>query len=67
MDRENQAQRILMLLKHANDWVSLPRILELGIASHTRRIHELRKAGHNIEMEDLWEGRQRRVWYRLRP
>jgi len=65
--RVTQAERILDLLESANGWVSLPRILELGIASHTRRIHELRRAGHVILKRELWVGRNRRVWYRTEP
>lgn len=42
-----------------------PTLLRLGIASHTRRIHELRKAGHNIEMRDEYVGGQRHTSYRL--
>jgi hypothetical protein len=45
--------------------VGLPHILGLGIASHTRGIHELRKAGHIIEKREQYVGHQRRVWYRL--
>lgn len=70
MNKQSQCERILNLLKAqdreiGSGWVSLKAILGLGIASHTRRIHELRTAGHQIEMEDVWEGKQRRVWYRL--
>jgi hypothetical protein len=45
----------------------LPAILRLGIACHTRRIHELRKAGHIIEIRDEWVGRERHTAYRLVP
>jgi hypothetical protein len=33
--------------------------------SFTRRIHELRAAGYEIELDDTWEGRKRRTRYRL--
>ena len=46
-------------------WCPLPVILSLQIASHTRRIYELRQAGYVIEMRNEWQGRQRRTAYRL--
>jgi len=64
MDKINQAHRILRLLA-SQKWTPLPEILDLRIASHTRRIHELRKAGHVIERKEEREKRSRRVWYRL--
>jgi hypothetical protein len=63
-----QAQRILGLLEmcaERGQWCSLPQIMSLGIACHTRRIFELRKAGHVIELKDEWVGRERHVAYRL--
>jgi Helix-turn-helix domain len=66
-----QCDRILSLLENrlnveSNEgWVDLPWIMRLGIACHTRRIHELRKAGYVIEMHEEREGTQRRTAYRL--
>lgn len=68
---ETQANRLLRLLENklnmeSNDgWIDLPWIMRLGIACHTRRIHELRKAGHNIELRDEYVDGQRRTAYRL--
>ena len=64
MNKESQALRILALLR-SREWVTLPEIMDLRIASHTRRIHELRKAGHNIEMEIERVGTARHSKYRL--
>jgi hypothetical protein len=68
--QQSQCQRILSCLESVGQWsrdgwVGLPHILGLGIASHTRGIHELRKAGHIIEKREQYVGHQRRVWYRL--
>jgi hypothetical protein len=61
-----QCERILKLLEsYAPNFVPLPEILDLRIASHTRRIHELRKAGHVIEMREHREGMERHTEYRL--
>ena len=66
MSYEAQEQRILnLLLNHKGEWVELFSILSLNIACHTRRIHELRKRGYQIEMRDSWVGRQRRTAYRI--
>lgn len=68
---ETQANRLLRLLENKlnmepNDgWIDLPWIMRLGIACHTRRIHELRKAGHVIELRDEYVDGQRRTAYRL--
>ncbi len=66
-NRQTQCQRILELLRSAcrPGWVPLPRIMELGIASHTRRLTEIRRAGHTIEKREKYEGHSRHVWYRL--
>lgn len=48
--RQGQCDRILALLR-SKPYVTLPEILNLRIASHTRRIQELRKAGYVIEIE----------------
>ena len=72
--RNKQADRILTLLescKHVADkwgkeaWCDLPHILALGIASHTRRISDLRKRGHVIECRKEWVDGQCRTKYRL--
>ena len=68
-----QADRILRLLESQLDnpgsfnheWVPLPKILSLGIASHTRRVSDLRKQGHKIECRSQWVDGQRRTAYRL--
>ncbi len=72
MKRESQAQRILNLLErywHPDAdkwaWCPLPVIMNLGIASHTRRIHELRRAGHNIEIRKEYVDGQLHTAYRL--
>ena len=71
---KSQADRILALLRHQGlrdagrtqdgGWVKLTAILALGIASHTRRIFELRKTW-NIEMREKWVDRERHIEYRL--
>ena len=68
-DRQTQRARLLALLQShgycgQDGWVPLPWILKLGIACHTRRIHELRKEWE-IELRDEWVGGQRRTAYRL--
>ena len=67
MERQKQADRILALLQ-ANQGreVSLPAIMSLGIASHTRRIFELREQGYLIEKSERYVGHQRHVSYTLR-
>lgn len=70
--RQSQADKILALLEEANHrsgvwgdgWVTLPQILSLRIASHSRRIFELRKT-HAIEMRDEYVNGERRTAYRL--
>jgi hypothetical protein len=65
MEYKAQSEKLLAFFEaRAGEWIPLPDILALGMASHTRRIHELRKH-HNIEMRDQRFGEQRRVWYRL--
>ena len=71
-NHQKQADRILALLQSTFyaynpdrfDWVPLPDILALGIASHTRRIFELRKEWI-IELRDERVDGQRRTSYRL--
>jgi len=49
-NRATQRSRILAVLIEARgDWVSLPAILELGIAQYGARIFELRRLGFQIE------------------
>jgi hypothetical protein len=65
-DHATQRERLLALLELAEQsWVPLPRILSLQIACYTRRIHELRKEGWQIEIAEERQGRQRRTKYRL--
>jgi hypothetical protein len=53
MGRAKQADRILALLQVSKgQWVSLPQIMDLHIACHTKRISELRRDGHIIELRD---------------
>jgi hypothetical protein len=52
MNRQFQADRILCLLKQ-HEWVDLPQIMNLRIASHTRRISDLRKRGYEITVEKV--------------
>ncbi len=49
-DKATQRTRILNLLL-SKPWVLLPEILDLRIASYTRRISELREMGYDIRCE----------------
>jgi hypothetical protein len=50
--RKSQCERLLALLEvYHPGWVGLPRIMQLGIASHTRIISYLLAAGHSIECQ----------------
>jgi hypothetical protein len=50
VERQKQSDRILALLqRYPGDFVPLPMILDLRIASYTRRLHELREDGWLIE------------------
>ena len=67
-NRKSQADRILTLLDTYNgEWVALPRIMGLGIASHTRRISDLRKRGLNVECRKEWIDGQLHTAYRIIP
>jgi hypothetical protein len=64
-EHKKQADRILELLqKHRGEFVPLPVIMRLGIASHTRRLHELRKEWV-IEIQDIRAGGERHTAYKL--
>ena len=72
--RETQADRVLELLEwyhlksikeNYNLWCPLPKIMQLGIACHTRRISDLRKRGHVIECQRETVDGQVRTKYRL--
>ena len=73
MKHESQTDRILELLQRAassplynpEGWVTLPQIMSLHIASHSRRISDLRERGIEIEIRKEYEGRQLRTAYRL--
>lgn len=61
-DTSSQRDRLLAVFeKHVNDWVPLPRILDLGIAQYNARIYELRRLGHRIESKQEGD----RSWFRL--
>jgi helix-turn-helix protein len=65
-ERKSQCDRILRLLRsYEGRFVPLPEILDLRIASHTRRIHELRKIGYDIEMHREVVNGQTHTAYRL--
>jgi hypothetical protein len=67
-ERLAQCERILRLLRrYEGNWVPLPEIMSLKIASHTRRIHELRKSGHAIELRRESVNGQTHTAYRLLP
>jgi hypothetical protein len=56
--------RVLALLM-SREWVSLPDLLDLRIASYTRRISDLRDKGHDIICETEWVDGVRHSRYRL--
>jgi len=62
-----QCAAILRRLQQANgDSVSVLDLIEAsGACSHTRRIHELRKAGYKIEQFDKYPRGIRASFYRL--
>ena len=76
-DRQTQRERLLALLQSrihvpsslegkpiSYDWVTLPEILNLRIASFTRRLHEIRKEW-DVELRDEWREGQRHTAYRI--
>ena len=71
MNRKTQSERLLALLEYyasqdfEDHWVTLPRIMALQIASHTRRVSDLRKQGHTIICERETVEGQVRTKYKL--
>jgi hypothetical protein len=63
-DRLTQQKRLLDLLR-SREWVGLPEILDLRIASYTRRLSDLRDEGHIIECETSWVKGVKHSRYRL--
>jgi hypothetical protein len=61
---QSQCDRLLALLR-SKKWVTLPQILDLRIASHSRRISDLRKQRYWIECEITVVDGQRHSRYRL--
>lgn len=64
MTYETQTARVLSLLQ-SKDVVTLPELLDLRIASLTRRVSDLRAQGWLIECSETRVGKQRRTSYRL--
>lgn len=69
--RQTQADRILELLQIYSKqftpewrWVDAIDLSRISL-SFTRRIFELRQAGHIIELDDKWNNGKRRTRYRL--
>ena len=63
--RETQCMRLLALLQ-SKPVVTLPEIMELRLASHSRRISDLRKLGYDIICHDEYVDGQRHTKYELR-
>ena len=64
--RNPQTERMLDLLEvYSPGWVGLPRIMQLGIACHTRIISYLRQAGHQVECKKEWVEGVMHTKYRL--
>ena len=63
--RETQCERLLALLQ-SKPVVTLPEIMELRIASHTRRLSDIRKMGYDIICHDEYLDGQRHTKYELR-
>jgi len=63
-DRKTQQQRILALLR-SKEWVTLPEMMQLFIASRTARITELRHLGYQIECVTERVNGETRSKYRL--
>jgi len=62
--RMTQAERTFRWMRHGGWWSGIQFVKNLRILCYTKRISELRAAGHNIEKrwnhKGFWE-------YRLRP
>jgi helix-turn-helix protein len=65
-EHKTQRARILALLM-SKEWVTLPEIMDLRIACHTKRISELREEGFEIVMEPKRVGKSLHTRYRLVP
>ena len=66
MSRQSQAKRILdLLLAEAPNEVSLATLMDLRIASITRRISDLRQQGYRIENRKQVVDGVTHSWYRL--
>ena len=64
--RGTQRERLLKLLReNSEQWVGLPRILDLRISQYSARVHELRKMGYCIENRIEHHNEQVRSWFRL--
>jgi hypothetical protein len=64
--RENQSKRILRLLReNVNQWVALPRILDLRISQYSSRVWTLRRQGHEIQNRVQRHGDETWSWFRL--
>lgn len=63
-NKRAQQGRILALLQ-SKDVVTLPEIMDLRIACHTKRLSELRKMGYDIRCETEWIGGIRHSKYHL--
>lgn len=64
--RKTQRQRIFdLLMASPNEWVPLPKILDLGIAQFGARILETRRLGVRISNRVATVDGKRHSWYRL--
>ena len=65
-NRKSQCDRILALITSYGEFgCPLPEIMKLGIASHTRRVSDLRKQQFDIRCETEWVDGVRHSRYRL--
>lgn len=65
-EKITQQQRILnLLLYYRNEWVSLPRILDLRISQYGRVMGELRGQGRIIQNKTKMVDGQKHSWFRL--
>lgn len=56
-----------MFLSHPNEWIPLPRIMDLRISQYGRCIHELRGEGMVIDNRVEMAGSERHSWFRYVP